>query len=150
MNEAVGGGNSTARGERTHTARAGVSHCVPAVAAGIPDGLLRDTEIPWSPMPDTVESLILDLLEWIGPGSRPYAEVLDAWRTSCPRLPVWEDANDRGFVACHHEVGQGRRISVTVTGREHLQKQRPMSMAVVPSPSSPSSGNFSVERPLPL
>jgi hypothetical protein len=86
-------------------------------------------------MSDTVESLILDLLEWIGPDSRPYAEVLDAWRTSCPRLPVWEDANDRGFVACRHEVGQGRLISVSVAGREHLQRQRPMSMAAVTSPS---------------
>jgi hypothetical protein len=76
-------------------------------------------------MSDTVESLILDLLEWIGPDSRPYPEVLDAWRTSCPRLPVWEDANDRGFVASHHEVGRGRLISVSVAGREHLREQRP-------------------------
>jgi hypothetical protein len=35
-----------------------------------------------------VEALILDLLEWIGPQSRPYTEVMDAWRTSCPRLSV--------------------------------------------------------------
>lgn len=50
---------------------------------------------------DTVESLILDLLEWIGPSSRPYAEVIEAWRTSCPRLPVWEDANERGLLERH-------------------------------------------------
>ncbi len=50
-------------------------------------------------MSDTVDALILDLLEWVGPEPRPYAEVLEAWRTSCPRLPVWEDANDRGFVS---------------------------------------------------
>jgi trans-aconitate 2-methyltransferase len=48
---------------------------------------------------DTVDALILDLIEWIGPEPRPYAEVLEAWRTSCPRLPVWEDATDRGFIA---------------------------------------------------
>ena len=40
-------------------------------------------------MSDTVDSLILDLLEWIGPNTRPYREVIEAWRTSCPRLPVW-------------------------------------------------------------
>ena len=40
-------------------------------------------------MSSTVDSLILDLLEWIGPNARPYAEVIEAWRTSCPRLPVW-------------------------------------------------------------
>ena len=51
-----------------------------------------------------VDALILDLLEWIGTEARPYAEVLDAWRTSCPRLPVWEDANDRGLIARHRDV----------------------------------------------
>ena len=46
-------------------------------------------------MSETVDALILDLLEWMGPNPRPYAEVLEAWRTSCPHLPVWEDANER-------------------------------------------------------
>lgn len=49
-------------------------------------------------MADTVEALILDLLEWLMMRDRTYAEVMDAWRTSCPRLPVWEDANDRGLI----------------------------------------------------
>jgi hypothetical protein len=50
-------------------------------------------------MADTVvETLILDLLEWLAKRERSYEEVMDAWRTSCPRLPVWEDANDRGLV----------------------------------------------------
>jgi hypothetical protein len=80
-------------------------------------------------MSDTVDSLILDLLEWIGPDWRPYAEVLDAWRTSCPRLPIWEDANDRGFVAFRYEVGQGRFVSVSVAGRKHLHDHRPRSTA---------------------
>lgn len=65
-------------------------------------------------MPDTVGALVLDLLEWIGPDSRPYAEVLDAWRTSYPRLTVWEDANDLGYVAIHNEFGLGRVVSVSV------------------------------------
>ncbi len=47
---------------------------------------------------DTVDNLILDLLEWMGPRPRPYADVLEAWRTSCPRLPVCEEANDRSFI----------------------------------------------------
>ena len=49
-------------------------------------------------MSDVVEALILDLLEWVAKDERSYEEVMDAWRTSCPRLPVWEDANDRGLV----------------------------------------------------
>ena len=49
-------------------------------------------------MIDTVDNLILDLVEWVGQRERTYQETMDAWRTSCPRLPVWEDACDRGFV----------------------------------------------------
>ena len=49
-------------------------------------------------MTDTLESLILDLLAWLAARDRSYEEVMDAWRTSCPKLPVWEDANDRGLI----------------------------------------------------
>jgi hypothetical protein len=72
---------------------------------------------------NTVDSLILVLLEWMGPNP-PYAEVLEAWRTSCPPLPVWEDANDRGFIARHHEPGRGALVSVSAAGAEHLRKHR--------------------------
>jgi len=74
-------------------------------------------------MVDPVEALILDLLEWIGPQSRAYSEVMDAWRTSCPRLPVWEDANERGFIRRHLEDGV-EIISVTALGREFLARHR--------------------------
>ena len=76
-------------------------------------------------MVDPVEALILDLLEWIGPQPRAYSEVMDAWRTSCPRLPVWEDANERGLVGRHLEDGL-EIISVTALGREFLAKHRPL------------------------
>jgi trans-aconitate 2-methyltransferase len=49
-------------------------------------------------MSDIVESLILGLLEWAANGERSYDQVMDTWRTSCPKLTVWEDANDRGLV----------------------------------------------------
>jgi D-3-phosphoglycerate dehydrogenase len=49
--------------------------------------------------------LILELLEWSGPRARPYREVIEAWRKSCPRLPVWEEANERGFIERHHSPG---------------------------------------------
>ncbi len=76
------------------------------------------------PTTDTVDALILDLLEWMGPSPRPYGEVLEAWRTSCPRLPVWEDANDRGLIARHHARGEGALVSVSAAGAEHLRKHR--------------------------
>lgn len=79
-------------------------------------------------MTDTVEVLILDLLEWIGPESRPYNEVIEAWRTSCPRLPVWEETNERGFLEYRHEPGHGTYLSVSARGREHLRAARPNSL----------------------
>jgi D-3-phosphoglycerate dehydrogenase len=72
-----------------------------------------------------VDSLVLDLLEWIGPDTRPYAEVLDAWRTSCPRLPVWEEANELGFITLTHGPGRGTLVSVSEAGREHMRCSRP-------------------------
>ena len=76
-------------------------------------------------MGDSVtESLILDLLEWLVKRDRSYEEVMDAWRTSCPRLPVWEDANDRGLVM--KEVVQGRCIArITSSGLALLEQRRP-------------------------
>jgi len=68
-------------------------------------------------MPDTLDPLILDLLEWLAAKPRPYAEVMDAWRTSCPRLTVWEDANDRGLLAQRYVDGQGPVVEVTPQGQ---------------------------------
>ena len=76
-------------------------------------------------MSATVDNLILDLLEWIGPSSRPYTETMDAWRTSCPRLPVWEDATDRGFITRRRDPGEPAQIVVSPAGLEHLRKHRP-------------------------
>jgi hypothetical protein len=59
-----------------------------------------------------VEALIVDLLEWVAKRDRSYDEVMDAWRTSCPKLPVWEDANDRGLI---RTVEMERRSLVRIT-----------------------------------
>ena len=75
-------------------------------------------------MSDPVEPLVLDLLEWIGQVPRPYAEVMEAWRTSCPRLPVWEEANARGFLIHTHRAGAGRFVEVSTAGRAYLHAQR--------------------------
>jgi hypothetical protein len=76
-------------------------------------------------MTDPVPSLVLDLLEWLGPEPRPYGEVLETWRTSCPRLPIWEDANERGFIARQHVPGQGQFVTVSLAGADHLHTCRP-------------------------
>ena len=77
-------------------------------------------------MADTVvEALILDLLRWLARGEKSYEEVMDAWRTSCPKLPVWEDANDRGLVTTEESNGS-RVVRITTLGLALLdQGQRP-------------------------
>jgi hypothetical protein len=75
-------------------------------------------------MTDTVENLILDLVEWVGRKERTYHETMDAWRTSCPRLQVWEDASGRGLVETA-QVGGRSIVRVTTAGFAHLKEKRP-------------------------
>jgi hypothetical protein len=76
-------------------------------------------------MVDTVvEALILDLLDWLSQRERTYEEVMEAWRTSCPKLPVWEDANDRGLVA-REELNGRSIVKVTSAGLALLHPRLP-------------------------
>ncbi len=68
--------------------------------------------------------LMLQFLAWVALRPRSYADTMDAWRTSCPRLSVWEDALEQGFVAqvgC--PGGQGATgVVLTPAGRVHLSE----------------------------
>jgi hypothetical protein len=75
-------------------------------------------------MTDPVETLVLDLIEWIGPTPRPYSEVLQVWRTSCPRLPIWEEANLRGFIERHHQPGHEATVSLSASGQAYMLAHR--------------------------
>jgi len=72
-------------------------------------------------MSDTLTPLILDFLEWIAARPRPYSEVMEVWRTSCPRLTVWEDSIERGFIARRHVDGRELILDLTVAGRRFLE-----------------------------
>jgi len=75
-------------------------------------------------MADTiVEALILDLLEWLATRERSYEEVMEAWRTSCPKLPVWEEANDRGLVT-RDEINGRCIVGVSPSGRALLDRRK--------------------------
>ena len=43
-------------------------------------------------------ALTLQMLEWLAERPRTYGETLEAWKTSCPRLTIWEDAVADGLV----------------------------------------------------
>lgn len=71
-------------------------------------------------MSETPMPLILDLVEWVAKEPRPYGEVMDAWRTSCPRLTVWEEAVDRGLVVRRYVDGTGAIVEASQRGRDIL------------------------------
>jgi hypothetical protein len=69
-------------------------------------------------MSDTLRPLILDLVAFVADRPRPQAEVMEAWRTNCPRLTVWEDAVEAGLV-----VLQDGMVSATAAGRAALARR---------------------------
>ena len=63
-----------------------------------------------------LDSLVLDLLEWIVKEPRTYRQTMDAWRTSCPRLAVWEEAINRGLVTRGVDAQGQVRVKPTAAG----------------------------------
>jgi hypothetical protein len=82
-------------------------------------------ELMKPPQDARLDALVLDLVEWVAHEPRPYAQVMDAWRTSCPRLAVWEEAVDRGFVIPEATSGAGVLVRATSAGRRFLASRRP-------------------------
>ena len=72
-------------------------------------------------MAEVADPLVLDFVEWIAREPRLYAEVVANWRTSCPRLTIWEDAVDRGLVTRQTIAGAGVRVAVTEGGAKFLR-----------------------------
>ena len=72
-------------------------------------------------MQDAITPLIRDLVASVAATPRPYRQVLEAWRTSCPRLTVWEDAVDGGFVALTRDAQGGVQVEATALGRKLLE-----------------------------
>lgn len=73
-------------------------------------------------MTDPKAALVLDLLEWVAARPRTYAEVMEAWRTSCPRLTVWEDALDGGLLIRTALPGASPGVAVTQAGFDALAR----------------------------
>ncbi len=76
---------------------------------------------------EQTDALVLDLVEWIAREPRLYSDVIETWRTSCPRLTIWEDAVDRGYVAREAASGTGLRVTITDSGEEFLRAHRRLS-----------------------
>jgi hypothetical protein len=67
--------------------------------------------------------LVVDLLRWVADRPRTYRETMEAWRTSCPRLSVWEDALDSSFVEVVRDDGRDElTIRATSDGLAFLEE----------------------------
>jgi hypothetical protein len=72
-----------------------------------------------------VNALTLQLLDWLDSRPRTYAETMSAWRTSCPRLTVWEDALQDGLVQVRtNGTGDRREVVLTARGRALIDGTR--------------------------
>lgn len=70
-----------------------------------------------------MEELILALLEWLDARPRRYGEAMDAWRTSCPRLDVWEEALARGYIEFGDDAAGRRVVRLAPAGRRALARR---------------------------
>lgn len=72
---------------------------------------------------DPAAGLLLQFLAWLAARPRSYSETMEAWRTSCPRISVWEDALGDGLVQVDG-AGTGAqgeaRVTLTPVGRDRL------------------------------
>jgi hypothetical protein len=71
--------------------------------------------------------LMLQFLDWVANRPRTSAEAMDAWRSSCLRLTVWEDALIGGFIQLNAagEMQQGE-AALTPRGQSVLDgRQEP-------------------------
>lgn len=74
-------------------------------------------------MTNTHDPLLRDLVQWIAKEPRTYTEVMEAWRTHCPRLTIWEDAVDQGLVARRNTKQHVAVVSVTPRGLSFLAEK---------------------------
>lgn len=87
------------------------------------------------------ESLVLDLVEWVAADTRTYDQVMAAWRTSCPRLTIWEDCIDHGLLRL-----DGRIVTVTDEGRRFINQHHSRAGSGPPPGSRPTAASRSDTR----
>ncbi|HKA01420.1 MAG TPA: NAD(P)-dependent oxidoreductase, partial [Candidatus Solibacter sp.] len=82
--------------------------------------------------PSPPSALTLELLNWVGERPRTYAETIAAWRTSCPRMSIWEDAGSDRLVTVLAGDGESNaaRVRLTPLGRA-ARDRRPITVSIL-------------------
>jgi hypothetical protein len=77
-------------------------------------------------MSDPAHALTLQFLAWVAEGPRSYGQAMEAWRSTCPRLSIWEDAILDGLVAFEGGATRNQsRVALTPKGRAVLRAGQP-------------------------
>lgn len=64
---------------------------------------------------------LTQFLIWVAEQPRTYADIMETWRTSCPRLSAWEDATSNGLVDLARRPGGDAPVAtLTPKGRAWL------------------------------
>ena len=63
-------------------------------------------------MPESVSLLTVEFLAWIDSRPRTYAEAIEAWRSTCPRHPVWDDALIEGLIRIESAETMDRSVVI--------------------------------------
>jgi hypothetical protein len=70
-------------------------------------------------MTEQLDRLMAEFLSWVSCRRRTYREVMEAWRSTCPRLTVWEDGLREGLVQVEGRF-DGSEVTLTPRGRGFL------------------------------
>lgn len=74
-------------------------------------------------MAESASLIMVQFLTWVADRPRTYPETMEAWRSTCPRLSVWEDAIIDGLVQLDN--GNGRAVMLTARGLALLRNGAP-------------------------
>jgi hypothetical protein len=74
-------------------------------------------------MPEQPSLIMIQFLAWVADRPRNYTQAMDAWRSTCPRLSVWEDAIIEGLVRI--ESNANRSVRLTPRGASVLAQAQP-------------------------
>jgi hypothetical protein len=90
-------------------------------------------------MPDPAHALTLQFLAWVAETPRTYAQAMDAWRSTCPRLSIWEDAILDGLVNfAGGATRNASRVTLTAKGRALLGGNTPAPAARAKATHAPA------------
>jgi hypothetical protein len=66
--------------------------------------------------------IMIQFLQWVAARPRNREDVMEAWRSSCPRFPVWEDARAEGLIRQRGGESGEHRVELTRRGEAALRR----------------------------